>query len=104
VVTAVFTNGDTETIRANEGFYVGGGAALVDAARNIEVHLSLAFYRFARVRVGGVDEKFKERAGRRAAGRLAHYRKDRRGGCARRSSSMTPRTCSPAAPRATASG
>ena len=77
MVTAVFTNGDTETIKANEGFYFGGGAALIDEARNIEVHLSLAykfavvdarngdiewtrfplealaFYRFARVRVGG---------------------------------------------------
>jgi hypothetical protein len=77
MVTAVFTNGDTETIKANEGFYLGGGVALIDAARNVEVHLSLAykfaavdarngdiewtrfplealaFYRFPRVRVGG---------------------------------------------------
>ena len=77
LVTAVFTDGETETIRANEGFYIGGGAVLIDAARNFEVHLSLAykvavvnasngdiewtrfplealaFYRFPRVRVGG---------------------------------------------------
>jgi hypothetical protein len=77
VVTAVFTDGETETIKANEGFYIGGGAALIDAARNFEAHLSLAykfavidarngdiewtrfplealaFYRFPRVRVGG---------------------------------------------------
>jgi hypothetical protein len=77
MVTAVFTNGETETIRANEGFYFGGGAAIIDAASNMEYHLSvgykvaavnasngdlewsrfpleaLAFYRFPQVRVGG---------------------------------------------------
>ena len=77
MVTAVFSNGDTETIKANEGFYFGGGAAIIDAARNMEYHVSLAykvaavdasngdlestrlplealaFYRFPRVRVGG---------------------------------------------------
>jgi hypothetical protein len=77
MANAVFTNGETETIRANEGFYIGAGAAIIDAARNMEYHLSLAykvaaveasngdiewsrlplealaFYRFPRVRVGG---------------------------------------------------
>jgi hypothetical protein len=77
LVTAVFTNGDSETVKANEGFYIGGGAAIIDAARNMEYHFSLAykvafvdasngdiewtrfalealaFYRFPRVRVGG---------------------------------------------------
>lgn len=77
LVTAVFTNGETETVKANEGFYIGGGAAIIDAARNMEYHLALAykiavveasngdiewtrfplealaFYRFPRVRVGG---------------------------------------------------
>jgi hypothetical protein len=43
MVTAVFANGETETIRANEGFYMGGGAAIIDAARNMEYHLSLAY-------------------------------------------------------------
>lgn len=77
MVTVVFTNGDTEKVRANEGFYLGGGAAILDDARNMEYHVTLAykfalinadngdiewtriplealaFYRFPRVRVGG---------------------------------------------------
>jgi len=77
MVTAVFTDGDTEKIRANEGFYLGGGIAIIDAERSMEYHVTLAykfalidadngdiewtrfplealaFYRFPRVRVGG---------------------------------------------------
>jgi len=77
LVTAVFSDGETEAIKANDGFYIGGGAAIIDAERNMEYHLSLAykvavveasngdiewtrfalealaFYRFPRVRVGG---------------------------------------------------
>jgi hypothetical protein len=77
LVTAIFTDGETEKIRANEGFYIGGGAAIVNAAGSMEYHVSLAykvavvnasngdiewtrfplealaFYRFPRVRVGG---------------------------------------------------
>jgi hypothetical protein len=77
LVTAVFTDGETEKIRANEGFYFGGGLAVIDAERRLEFHATLAykfavinadngdiewtrfplealaFYRFPRVRVGG---------------------------------------------------
>ena len=77
LVTAVFTNGDRENVKANEGFYLGGGAAILDEARNMEYHVTLAykfavinadngdiewtriplealvFYRFPRARVGG---------------------------------------------------
>ena len=77
MVSVVFTNGDTQEINANEGFYLGGGAAIIDDARGMEYHLTLAykfavingsngdidwtriplealvFYRFAKVRVGG---------------------------------------------------
>lgn len=77
IVTAVFTNGDREEVKANEGFYLGGGAAFIDDPRNLEYHLTiaykfavinasngdiewtrfpveaLAFYRFPRVRLGG---------------------------------------------------
>jgi hypothetical protein len=77
MVTVAFINGDTEKVRANEGFYLGGGAAILDQARNMEYHVTLAykfavinadngdiewtriplealaFYRFARARVGG---------------------------------------------------
>ena len=77
MVSVVFTNGETSTIKANEGFYLGGGLAVIDDARNLEYHLTLAykiavmsaengdleftrvplealvFYRFPKVRVGG---------------------------------------------------
>ncbi|HEV3010394.1 MAG TPA: hypothetical protein VGX52_15310, partial [Burkholderiales bacterium] len=77
MVTAVFSDGDTREIKANEGFYLGGGLAIIDGERRMEYHLTaaykfavidakngdiewtrfpleaLAFYRFARVRVGG---------------------------------------------------
>ena len=77
MVTAQFTNGDTGTVRANEGFYIGGGAAIFSDSRKWEYHLTVAFkfasieadngdiewtripiealvfYRLARFRVGG---------------------------------------------------
>jgi hypothetical protein len=77
LVTAVFTNGKTEKIKANEGFYVGGGISIVPAASSLEMELSLSykfqfisadngdidwtripldalvFYRFSKVRLGG---------------------------------------------------
>jgi hypothetical protein len=77
LVTAVFTNGERENVKANEGVYLGGGAAILDEARNMEYHVTLAykfalinadngdiewtriplealvFYRFPRARVGG---------------------------------------------------
>ena len=77
MVTVTFTNGDTQKVRANEGFYLGGGAAILDEARHLEYHVTLAykfavidadngdiewtriplealvFYRFPRARVGG---------------------------------------------------
>jgi hypothetical protein len=72
-----FTDGDTESIRANEGFYFGGGASIVTDAGTQEIELSIAykvgsvngsngdvefrrfplealwFYRFEKVRLGG---------------------------------------------------
>jgi hypothetical protein len=77
MVTVVFTDGDTRKIRANEGLYLGGGLAVIDDARSLEFHATLAykfalidadngdvdwtrfplealaFYRFPNVRVGG---------------------------------------------------
>jgi len=77
MVTVAFDDGDTQKIRANQGFYIGGGAAIIDAERNMEYHLSaaikfyfvdadngdvewtrvpleaLAFYRLQHVRLGG---------------------------------------------------
>lgn len=77
MVTAAFTSGETEKIRANESFYLGGGVAIINDAKDWEYHVTLAyklasieadngeiewtrvplealaFYRFPRVRVGG---------------------------------------------------
>ena len=77
MVRAVFVDGSTQTIKANEGVYLGGGAAIVSDRRDWEFHLTLAykftmidasngdmewtrfplealaFYRFQRVRLGG---------------------------------------------------
>jgi hypothetical protein len=43
LVTATFEDGDTEEIKANEGFYLGGGATLITDARNVEFQLTLAY-------------------------------------------------------------
>jgi hypothetical protein len=43
MVTVVFDDGDTHKIRGNQGFYIGGGAAIIDAERNMEYHLTAAF-------------------------------------------------------------
>ena len=77
MVTAVFVDGSSETIKANEGVYLGGGAAIITDARDWEFHVTLgykftmidatngdvewtrfplealAFYRFQKVRLGG---------------------------------------------------
>lgn len=77
IVTVTFDDGDTKKVRGNQGFYIGGGAAIIDAGRNMEYHLTaalkfyfvdadngdvewtrvpleaLAFYRFERMRLGG---------------------------------------------------
>lgn len=77
MATVTFDDGDTQKIRGNQGFYVGGGVAIIDAERSMEYHLTaafkfyfvdadngdvewtrvpleaLAFYRFERVRLGG---------------------------------------------------
>jgi hypothetical protein len=46
IVTALFEDGDTEEIKANEGLYFGGGATLINDARNFELQLTAA-YKFA---------------------------------------------------------
>ena len=95
-MTVVFTNGDTEKVKAYEGFYLGGGLAILDSDRSMEYQVTLAykfalidasngdvewtriplealaFYRFPRVRLGGgltyhIDTPC-------ASGRLADHR------------------------------
>jgi len=77
MVTVFFVDGSSRTIKANEGLYLGGGVAIVNDARNLEFHVTLAykfqminasngdvewsrvplealaFYRFEKVRLGG---------------------------------------------------
>ena len=77
IAEVLFTNGERETIRANEGFYFGAGASMLTEARTMEIDLSanmkiggvsgsngevdwrrftlegLWFYRFEKVRAGG---------------------------------------------------
>lgn len=36
LVTVTFTNGDTESIRANEGLYIGGGISVMNEDKDIE--------------------------------------------------------------------
>ncbi|HZO02392.1 MAG TPA: hypothetical protein VFB93_14440 [Burkholderiales bacterium] len=77
LVSVTFVGGESDKIKANEGFYLGGGMAIIDEPRSMEYHLTvaykigmvsadngdidwtrvpleaLAFYRFAKVRIGG---------------------------------------------------
>lgn len=77
LVTVQFSNGERENIKANDGFFVGGGISIVNADKTVEGELSLSykfdditasngdvewtrlpldalvFYRFEKVRLGG---------------------------------------------------
>ena len=77
LITVPFNDGTSDSIRANEGFSIGGGALFVTDLRNVEVEATLSykftsvnarngdvtwtrfpldaivFYRFPRVRLGG---------------------------------------------------
>jgi len=48
LVTAVFTDGSTKSIKANEGFYFGGGASILSDSKDIEGEVSLS-YKFASI-------------------------------------------------------
>ena len=43
MVTVRFTNGDTESVKANEGGYIGGGVAIFSEAKDWEFHVTLAY-------------------------------------------------------------
>lgn len=77
VARVTFTNGDTESIKANEGFFAGAGVSLVNEAQDVQTEISLSykfggsiadngdvlftslpvdvlvFYRWPRIRLGG---------------------------------------------------
>lgn len=42
-IGVTFIGGDTDKIRANEGFFFGAGVSLVNEAKNIETELSLSY-------------------------------------------------------------
>ena len=54
MVRAVFVDGSTETIKANEGVYLGGGAAILSDQRDWEFHLTLA-YKFTMIDAANGD-------------------------------------------------
>ncbi len=41
LVNAVFTNGDTDSIKANEGFFVGAGAAFFNNSRTVSTEITI---------------------------------------------------------------
>lgn len=43
LATPVFTNGETESVRANEGLLLGAGLSLINAAGNIETEIALSY-------------------------------------------------------------
>jgi hypothetical protein len=57
MVRVLFTNGDSATIRGNEGFYLGGGAAIINDARDWEFDVTLA-YKFALINASNGDVKW----------------------------------------------
>jgi hypothetical protein len=42
IVTVTFTNGETDSLRANEGFYVGGGISVLNDSKDIEFQGTLS--------------------------------------------------------------
>src|SRR4051812_16517880 len=40
LIEVPFADGSTDTIKANDGFYIGGGVALVEVAQNVDVELT----------------------------------------------------------------
>ena len=54
LVTAIFVGGETETIKANEGLYLGGGVSVQDVAPNVDVEISLA-YKFTMIDASNGD-------------------------------------------------
>jgi hypothetical protein len=43
LVTAVFTNGSTQSIKANDGLYVGGGVSILNDAKDLQGEVTLSY-------------------------------------------------------------
>jgi hypothetical protein len=54
IVTVTFTNGETDSIRANEGFYLGLGVSVINDDKNIEF-LGTVNYKFASIHANNGD-------------------------------------------------
>jgi hypothetical protein len=54
IVTAVFTNGSTKSIKANEGIYIGGGASILLDSKDIEIEMT-ASYKYQSITAGNGD-------------------------------------------------
>ena len=54
LATVTFTNGDTESIRANEGLYIGGGISVMNEDKDIEF-VGTVNYKYAAVHADNED-------------------------------------------------
>lgn len=54
IVSVTFTNGETDSLRANEGLYVGGGISVINDDKNIEF-LGTVNYKFASLHASNGD-------------------------------------------------
>ncbi|HUL91098.1 MAG TPA: hypothetical protein VLV56_02020 [Burkholderiales bacterium] len=54
IVTVTFTNGETDSLRANEGLYLGAGISVINDDKNIEF-LGTVSYKFASIHANNGD-------------------------------------------------
>lgn len=57
LATVQFTDGTVKTIKANEGFYLGGGLSILNEARNLDAEISIA-YEFALINPRSGDARW----------------------------------------------
>ena len=57
LVNVTFTDGSTDSLKANEGFYFGGGASILTDSKRYEIELSLA-YKFSKINASNGDVEF----------------------------------------------
>jgi len=57
LVTAVFADGSTRSIKANEGFFMGVGASILNDARNVEGEMSVS-YKFQTIDANDANLQF----------------------------------------------
>jgi hypothetical protein len=57
LVTALFTDGSTKSIKANEGLFMGVGASILNGAKNLEGEVSIS-YKFQTISASNGDIQF----------------------------------------------